>query len=436
MAIISLIGIVVAVAVFVYLAFKNVNLFVDAVIAAMIIIITAWLPLMDTLKTTYMTGLSGFLKNYLFLFAMSAIFGRFMEETGNCRRIAFAISKLTYKTKNRKFWAILTLPLFYFILTYVGISGFVLVFTILPIGRELFEELDIPWLFYCYGSAGMFPAMVLGGSLQPVNLIATGAYNVAPTAGFLLSLILVAIMWIVIFLIIKRDLANANMRGESFLPGGAPIKALQFATPLTEEKLPSIIGALVPLLVPILGLSVFKLDVLISLGLGILVCFIFDILSKKNIKSIINTSSKGALDAISPVVNVAAASGLVGIITITPGFKIVLDAFNNLPPAIAASTLVAIMSGFVASSSSSIPSLMPYVIEKYTEAGIGVTTGARLAALSTFTYLAPHNPGIVNAVSLTKLNYAKAAGIYIKGSYISGFIALAVGLILAGLKVF
>ena len=48
---------------------------------------------------------------------------------------------------NKKLVCALMVPFLYIILAYVGISGFVIVFTVMPIAKELFESTDTPWKF-------------------------------------------------------------------------------------------------------------------------------------------------------------------------------------------------------------------------------------------------------------------------------------------------
>ena len=87
-----------------------------------------------------MDGVGGFLKNYLLLFMLSALYGKVMEDSGAVRRLTLSLTKLIKKRKNVKFYATCLLPLFYTILGYCGISGFVMVFAVVALGRELFSE--------------------------------------------------------------------------------------------------------------------------------------------------------------------------------------------------------------------------------------------------------------------------------------------------------
>ena len=432
MELISLLGIVAAIALFVYLAFKGFNLFFNAVAAVFVIILAAQMPLLPTLKGAYMTGLAGFLRGYLFLFVLSAVFGKVMEDSGAVRKIALTLAGFTRKMKNQKFWTVMILPLFYFILSYVGISGFVVVFTVVAIGRELFEECDIPWIYYCYGSAGIYPAIVLGGSMQPTNVIVNEGFKLQLTSGFTLSVLMVAVAFAVLAALLKMDLAASEKKQEGFLPTGAPIKKLQIAAPIPPNQLPSLFFSTIPLLVPILAIIAFKADVLVAMSSGILLAFLF---GRRNIQSVQATLGAGIVASIAPVVNVAAAAGLATIIIITPGYKIIAAALAGLPPMFAASGVIMMMSAVIGSSSSPIPAFLPYIVERMGAAGVSPDIGARLAVGSSFTYMTPHCPGVVNAVSLTKLPLTQAAWVYFKTTFFPGLLAYAaaVTLVLMGI---
>nr|WP_312576892.1 hypothetical protein [Sedimentibacter sp.] len=434
MEIISLIGILIGIAVFVALSFNGFNLLFNSLVSSFVVMIFSKMPLLDTLKGTFMGTAAGFIKGYLLLFMLSAVFGKFMENSGAVRRIAISLANLTRKSKNnQKFWSVIILPVFYFILSYVGISGFVLVFSVVAIGRDLFEECDIPWSLYCYGSAGIFPAIILGGSLQPTNIISTEGFGVAPTAGFGLSLVLLIISWIVLGMLIKLDVKKIEKAKEGFLPSGDHIMKLQIASPRKEEDLPNIILAILPLILTIISISVLKLDVLISLMVGILstVIMMFKyILDKKA------TITNGVTAAGNPLIYVAAAAGFAAVINASEGFTLVMGVLDGLNPVFAAVGLTLIMSGIAASSSSILPTVLPYAIEKMAEAGISNEIGARLISASVWTYMVPHCPGVVNAVALTKLDYKKAAWIYFKSTCVPGLVATTVAIILIMAKVF
>ena len=68
--------------------------------------------------------------------------------------------------------------------------------------------------------------------------------------------------------------------------------------------------------------------------------------------------------------------------------------------------------------------------------GISAEVAARMTAASGITYMTPHNPGVINAVELTRIDFKKAAWIYFKSTTIPGVTAVVVWIILISLGIF
>ena len=94
-----------------------------------------------------------------------------------------------------------------------------------------------------------------------------------------------------------------------------------------------------------------------------------------------------------------------------------------------------IMSAVVASSTSVLSPIIEDLTQLYSAAGIGAEAAHRLTTMSICAYMTPHNSGVVNALSLNKLSFAKGAWIYFYTTFVPGICALVVGvaLVLAGI---
>lgn len=174
---ISLLGIVLGVAVFIFMAFKGFQLVITASTASLVIILTSGMPIMEMLDT-WTGGLSRFINNYFLALTLSAVIGKLMNDSGAAKRIARTLYAVCKRSKgNQKLIAALFVPIMYIILCYAGISGLVVVFTVLGIGQQILKEFDIPWRLYCYGGAVSIVTQWMPGSLNLVNIAA------AKTAG-------------------------------------------------------------------------------------------------------------------------------------------------------------------------------------------------------------------------------------------------------------
>jgi H+/gluconate symporter-like permease len=145
------------------------------------------------LSGVYMEGFTGFIRKYFLIFVFSAVFGSLMAESGATQTIAFYIQKFVRKCPPglQKTAAICSVALVNAVLTYGGMSLFVVVFTLVYIAKDLFEELDIPWYFYSCSSLGSasFTMTMLPGSPQLPNIIPTTYLGTTPMAAPVLGLI-------------------------------------------------------------------------------------------------------------------------------------------------------------------------------------------------------------------------------------------------------
>lgn len=129
-------GMLLALFLLVYLAFKGHSVIVIAPIVSLVAVIAASgldSHLMVNYTETYMSGFAGYVKSYFPLYLLGAVFAKLMEMSGNAATIAeFITSKLG---TNR---AMLSVVLACSILTYGGVSLFVVAFVILPIAVNIF----------------------------------------------------------------------------------------------------------------------------------------------------------------------------------------------------------------------------------------------------------------------------------------------------------
>ncbi len=87
----------------------------------------------------FMAKMVGFLKLYFPVFMLGALFGKLIELSGFSKSIVAATIGLVGRSR-----AILSIVLVCALLTYGGVSLFVVVFAVYPFAAELFRQADIP----------------------------------------------------------------------------------------------------------------------------------------------------------------------------------------------------------------------------------------------------------------------------------------------------
>ncbi len=137
---IGLIGIVLSLALLILFAYRGVNVIILAPLMALLATVFAGgVPLLATYTQVFMPALGGYVITYFPLFLLGAIFGKLMDDSGSARAIAyFIVDKLGGSR------AILAVVLACAVLTYGGVSLFVVAFAVFPIAAAMFREAGVP----------------------------------------------------------------------------------------------------------------------------------------------------------------------------------------------------------------------------------------------------------------------------------------------------
>ncbi|WP_151526066.1 GntP family permease [Serinicoccus kebangsaanensis] len=136
---IGLIGILLSLALLIVLAYRGLNVIVLAPIMASIAVIFAGAPILATYTQVFMPAMGNFVVSFFPLFLLGALFGKVMSDSGAALRIAEWVVRRVGGGK-----AILSVVLACAILTYGGVSLFVVAFAMFPIAAALFREAQVP----------------------------------------------------------------------------------------------------------------------------------------------------------------------------------------------------------------------------------------------------------------------------------------------------
>ncbi|MCI8948963.1 MAG: GntP family permease [Lachnospiraceae bacterium] len=419
----SLIGIIGGLGIFVLLAYRGFNLVFSAVISSCVMFICSGIGILEGLNEIYLPGLASFLKNYFLIFFLSALMGKLMSDGGNAKRIALSLSSLIKKSRNhQQFFCVLMVPVFYFFLCYAGISGFVVVFTVLPIAKNLYEETNTPWYLYCCAGAQTISASYLAGSLQAGNVYAADVCGTTLTAGWVLSLVAAAVFWAVSLIMLWAVLQRAVTRGETFFPSGSGIANASLDEGLPEETLPKLLPSLLPLAAVIVLSTLFQVNVAGALAAG---CLWSVIIGRKNLLPKLKESLEGGIASVyGPILSVSATYAIGEVLKSLEGFSYIESIFERLPGLLGAPLLGVAMAFIMASVAAPVPAFGSKMLEHYALAGISAENAHRMMMITSFTSIAPHNAGISNAASVLRLPYGKCLKMYMLFTYVPGVITL------------
>lgn len=392
----SMIGLVGGLVLLIVLTLKGVNLFISAPLCAVIVALCSGVPLLTgevNFVSAYMDGFAGFVAAWFFMFLLGSLFGKFMEDTGAADSVArWIIDKLGRKQ------AVLAVVLACAILTYGGVSVFVVAFSVYPMALSLFKDANLPRRFIpaalAFGSVTF--TMTSAGSPEIQNWIPVKYLGTSPYAAWEVSLVVAVLMATFGYWWLKKIINRAIANGEKFeAREGDPI--------LLERKLPSPISGLIPLLV-VLGLSFTFHDTLqqnaliVALLGGVIAIAVINFKHFHKPQTAIHEATTGALVAIG---NTAAVVGFGSIAKITPAFDAAVTAMTSLPgnELVGAAVAVSVIAGLTGSASGGQAIALPEVGPHYMNAGVNPEQLHRIVSISSGALDSlPHNGYVVTTI--------------------------------------
>lgn len=236
-----LIGIIVSLVFLITFAYRGHSVLVVAPIAALVAVLFSWDPLLASYTQVFMPALGNFVISFFPLFIAGAIFGRLMTVSGHAEDLARLIPRVLGPKQ-----AVLTTVVVTALMTYGGISAWVIAFTIVPIAVPLFRSANVSMrLIPAAIALGIFTfaTAALPGSPQIHNAIPTRFFGTTVFAAPWLGLIGAAVTFVLGFGWLRWRQSSLLRRGEGFadistgalaLQGGAASSAEAVSAPSPE----------------------------------------------------------------------------------------------------------------------------------------------------------------------------------------------------------
>src|SRR5271165_6727349 len=121
-------------------AYRGYSVILFAPIAALgAVLLTQPSAVLPVYSGLFMDSMVVFVKNYFPAFMLGAIFGKVIEQSGFAKSIVASVIKVVGASR-----AMLSIVLVCAVLTYGGVSLFVVVFAVYPFAAELFRASNIP----------------------------------------------------------------------------------------------------------------------------------------------------------------------------------------------------------------------------------------------------------------------------------------------------
>ncbi|PGT91144.1 GntP family permease [Bacillus sp. AFS040349] len=397
----SMIGLIGGLALLIFLTMRGMNLLVAGPLCALFVAVFSGLPLFPqlvgegeaNLVGNYMTGFSGFIASWYLMFLLGAIFGKVMEDSGAADSVSkWIVSKIGMKR------AVLAIVIACAVLTYGGVSLFVVAFSVYPMAVSLFREADLPRRFIpavlAFGSVTF--TMTSAGSPEIQNWIPIEYLGTSPYAGWEVSLIVAVFMMVFGYWWLRRMISKAVARGEKFVG--------RDNDPVNENKsLPNPLFGVIPLFVVLVISFIFhdslqQSALIIALLGGVIATYL---LNRKYFKSFWNAVSEGTLGALLALGNTAAVVGFGGVAKAVPAFEVAVNAMTSIPgsPLIGGAIAVSVIAGMTGSASGGQAIALPLLAPHYMDMGVNPEALHRVVSISSGALDSlPHNGYVVTTV--------------------------------------
>ena len=412
----SAIGLIGGLALLIWMTVRGVNILIAGPVAAAIVALTsgiAWLPPLAAqgapdFATSYMEGFVGFFKSWFFMFLLGAIFGEIMGASGAAASVAhWVIKKIGIKH------AVLAVVAACAILTYGGVSVFIVSFSVYSLAVHLFREADLPRRFIpaalAFGSVTF--TMTSAGSPEIQNLIPMEHLGTTAYAGWQVSIVVALFMALAGYYWLNRMVKKATANGEKFVGRESDDDVQDFG------QLPAPLLCLLPL-AAVLGVflifqypqnmgllsailpekSLDKWALVAALGSGAIVALI---VGRKKLPAMPEAFSRGASSAVVAITNTCAVVGFGAVAKLSPAFQQALEIVQNLPgsPLIGAAIAVTVIAGLTGSASGGQSIALPLIAPHYIEAGAQADHLHRVVSISSGALDSlPHNGYVVTTI--------------------------------------
>ena len=213
----SLFGIILGLVLLMFLAYKGYSIIWVAPVCAVVVAVLSGYAILDAYIGDYMKGMADYVLQWFPAFFLGAVYGKVMDLTGSARSLGNALVKLIGPR-----FAVAAVVIPCLLMTYGGISLFVVVFVIYPMGYSIYRAADLPRTLLpgaiATGAFGITMTAV-PGTPQIQNLIPTDYYGTTTMAAPLLSLVACAVMLLPAYIYLEwRGGAPVPPQGPALCP--------------------------------------------------------------------------------------------------------------------------------------------------------------------------------------------------------------------------
>jgi H+/gluconate symporter-like permease len=375
------------------LVVRGKSIFVVAPLCAVLALTLSGTDPVAGMNGPYMAGFADYVQRFYLIFALGAVFGKVMDESGAAISVANTVGRWLGTQR-----ACLSVVLACACLTYGGVSLFVVGFSVYPLAVQLFRSANLPRQFIpaaiAFGSITF--TMTSAGSPEIQNLIpikylvdAEGKPLTDARAGWQVSLIVACLMFAIGQLYLDRVIRRAVAAGGKFEPRDSDRPAVT----ADSAGNPSFVSAVAPLIATLLALNLipalclryrdsipeqtwwilkaivrnYPEDGTLAIFVGVMLAVV---LHRKRLHNVWGCFGDGFINGLLAVGSTSAVVGFGSSVKGLPAFHLVVHWMTDSPsdPLISAALAVAVIAGIAGSASGgqgiALPIIKPIFIDK------------------------------------------------------------------------
>jgi len=424
-----------------YVAYKGYSVILFAPIAAMGAVLLSDPSLVAPMFTgLFMDKMVAFVKNFFPVFLLGAVFGKVIELSGFAKSIVAAVIRLVGRER-----AMFSIVAVCAILTYGGVSLFVVVFAVYPFAAEMFKSGDIPKrLIPGTIALGSFTFTMdsFPGTPQIQNVIPTTFFKTDIYAAPWLGIIGGLFILIVGMVYLEWNRHRAMSAGEGYGTGHTmepepfdseheklanPFVALlplivvgvsnwiysnklipAVYTADTHQFVPAVVGKAAPVVQKIAAVkAIWAVEAALLTGIIVVILFAF--------KPVISKFAEGTKAAIAgsllASMNTASEYGYGAVIAAMPGFLVIANALGAIPnPLVNEAITVTTLAGITGSASGGMGIALAAMSETFIAAAqannIPLEVFHRVASMASGGCdTLPHNGAVITLLMVTGLTH-------------------------------
>jgi H+/gluconate symporter-like permease len=443
----DLISIVVSLGLLMYLAYRGMSVLILAPTMALLAVLLSGnvAELLPIYTQVFMKAMGGYVIQYFPLFILGSIFGKLMESSGYALAIAQGITE-----KLGSQHALLAVVLACAILTYGGVSLFVVAFMMYPIGKSLFERAEI--------SLNLLPAAIALGAFTFTMTALPGTPSVqnsipspffgtdsfaAPGLGLIASCIMLVLG--VLWLNRQRHALHINPPVTAYTSIEGKADPAEEASP-TNTKTPPISFSAAVLPIALMALTNLLMAkwvlpqwhpdfissnqfgitslssltgiwaIIIALTVGIAYIYALQVLQARQFSKANEAVNQGSVGSMLPILNTASEVGYGSVIASLSGFLIIREFVLSIAPdnpliseAVAVNVLAGITGSASGGMSIALQTLGTDYLAKAVALGINPELLHRIAVMASGCMdTLPHNGAVITLLGICQLTHRNA----------------------------